>query len=330
VKKLPGIDWKTAYASMKNNAEVAPDNHHFVGRGGIEHWKTFGYLPQEVVDMPSSLHMEYAANDFAVATVAQGLGLAEDAALYFKRSQNWENLWNPELEADGFKGFIWTRHLDGSWKQPFNATKGCSWNGDTFYEGNSWTYSWFVPQDMRRLVEKCGGEKRFVDRLDCFFDTGKFRVNNEPGFLIPYSYLWAGRHDKTADRINNIIRYNFNSERNGIPGNDDSGAMSALFAFNAMGFFPMAGQDFYMIGTPIFSRSSIRLASGKTFTVQADGASETKRYVVKATLNGKLLKRAWFRHSELIRGGDLILTMAEKPGAWPDGPPPPSQSDPKQ
>jgi predicted alpha-1,2-mannosidase len=152
VKLLPNVDWQTAYKAM------------------VKDWKALGFLSIESVDRPGSKQMEYAANDFAVATVAKGLGKTEDWKTYMQRSTNWENVWDANFEAEGFKGFIRPRHCDGTWKADFNATQSCSWGGDTFYEGDSWTYSLFVPQDIPRLIERCGGNKRFTDRLDVFFN----------------------------------------------------------------------------------------------------------------------------------------------------------------
>ncbi len=37
------------------------------------------------------------------------------------------------------------------------------------YEGDIWTYSLYAPQDMKRLIEMAGGDKRFNDRLDFIF-----------------------------------------------------------------------------------------------------------------------------------------------------------------
>jgi len=82
----------------------------------------------------------------------------------------------------------------------------CSWGGNTFYEGNSWTYSTFVPQDVASLIEASGGAQTFVDRLDAFFRVpDRYDVGNEPGFLAPYLYNWAGRPDKTAEHVRAII-----------------------------------------------------------------------------------------------------------------------------
>ena len=224
-------------------------------------------------------------------------------------------------------GFIRPRHEDGSWLSPFTAKDQASWYGHNFYEGDSWTYSLFVPQDVRTLMEICGGKDRFIQRLDQFF-IGHFDIGNEPGFLTPYLYIWAGRHDKTAERVRAILGTGFTTSRSGLPGNDDSGAMSSLYVLGRVGLFPNAGQDVYLIGSPAYPRTAIHLANGKNFQILANATSEENKYVMAATLNGIPLKRAWLRHEEIVNGGSLVLTMSDKPGTWPDGPPPPSSSDP--
>ena len=325
VKHLPGIDWQEAYRGMQQDAESltpAPDKE---GRGGLEDWKSLGYVTIEGTDRPGSKQMEYAADDFEVAVVAQGLGHDADYHKYLQRSENWRNLWNPTIEDSGVHGFIQPRHRDGSWKTKFTTMQSCSWGGDTFYEGNSWTYSLFVPQNVAGLIQQSGGTQPFIQRLDAFFTgRGRYDVGNEPGFLSPYLYIWAGRPDKTADRLQEIIARSYHTGRNGLPGNDDSGAMSSWYVFGVMGIFPNAGQDVYLIGHPTFHQVTLHLPLGKTFVIEANHLSPENSYVVAATLNGKPLARAWFRHEDIMQGGRLVLTMGAKPGSWPTGEAPPS------
>ncbi len=315
VKHLPNVDWQTAYDAMVKDANVPPPNEFKEGRGGINDWKATGFLSIESVDRPGSKQMEYAANDFAVATVAKGLGKTDDWKTYLQRSTNWENLWDTNFEAEGFKGFIRPKHRDGTWKADFSATQTCSWGGDTFYEDSSWTYSLFVPQDVPRLIEKCGGNERFTQRLDAFF-AHHFDVGNEPGFLTPYLYAWAGRQDKTCECVRKVVTTQYHATPSGLPGNDDSGAMASWFVFSALGFFPVAGQDLYVIGSPLYSSSTIHLAGGKTFTVTAKNNSPQNCYVVSATLNGKPLNAPWLHHEDIVAGGTLVLQMAAQPAGW--------------
>jgi predicted alpha-1,2-mannosidase len=328
VKHLPGTDWNEAYAGVMNDGEVSPPEPINEGRGGLDDWKKLGYVSMEGTDRSASLHMEYAANDFEIALMARGLGHEADFRRYLARSGNWGRLWDSQFEEGGVQGFIRPRHRDGTWKMNFTAMLTSTWGGDTFYEGNSWTYSLYVPQDVAGLIRKSGGSQRFVDRLDAFFDVpGRYDVGNEPGFLSPYLYIWAGRQDKTAERVREIVAKSYHVGRKGLPGNDDSGAMSSWYAFSAMGVFPNAGQDVYLIGSPAIPEVTLHLAGDRTFAIEAKNVSDVNRYVVSATLNGRPLDHAWLRHEDIVQGGRLVLEMAEKPGRWPTGELPPSSSD---
>ena len=193
VKGLKGIDWQTALAAEIHDAEVSPADHFKEGRGGLEDWHNLGYVSIEGSDRTGSVHMEYAADDFEIALLAKGLGKTADYNKYLARSANWKNLWDAGFSEGGFQGFIRPRHRDGSWLAPFTAMDSCSWGGNTFYEGNSWTYSTFVPQDVASLIAMSGGPQKFADRLDAFFRVPlRYDVGNEPGFLAPYLYNWAG------------------------------------------------------------------------------------------------------------------------------------------
>ena len=325
IKGLKGIDWNEAYAAEVHDAEVSPADHFKEGRGGLDDWHNLGYVSLEGSDRPASVHMEYAANDFEIALLAKGLGKTPDYQKYLKRSGNWKNLWDASFSEGGFTGFIRSRHQDGSWLTPFTAMDSCSWRGKTFYEGNSWTYSFFVPQDVASLIATMGGPATFVNRLDAFFAVPKrYDVGNEPGFLNPYLYNWAGRPDKTASHVRQIIAESYHAGTKGLPGNDDSGAMSSWFLFGQIGIFPNAGQDIYVIGSPAFPETAIHLAGGKDFSIEARGVSPDNIYVTAATLNGKPLNRSWLHHSEIVNGGRLVLTMSPSPAHWGEKNPPPS------
>ena len=325
LKGLKGIDWEEAYQAVVNDAENSPRDQFKEGRGGLIDWKQLGYVSVEGVDRPGSKQMEYAADDYEIALLAKGLGKEADAHRYAARAENWRKLWDPKMSDGGVTGFIHPRHRDGSWLEPFTAMDSGSWGSKTFYEGNSWTYSTFVPQNVAGLIELSGGKENFVKRLDAFFDVpGRYDVGNEPGFLSPYLYIWAGRHDKTAERIRAIAAANFHPGRNGMAFNDDSGAMSAWYVLAQLGIYPNAGQDVYLIGSPTIPETTIHLSGGKKFTIVAKDVSAANKYVVSAELNGKPLNRAWIRHADIVKGGTLVLTMAAQPSHWAADDEPPS------
>jgi putative alpha-1,2-mannosidase len=115
----------------------------------------------------------------------------------------------------------------------------------------------------------------------------------------------------------------------GIPGDEDGGGMSAFVVFSYLGFYPVSpGIPVYTIGSPIFTRASIRMDHGRTFTVEARNSSRSNKYIQSATLNGRPLNRTWFTHEDLIKGGTLILVMGDRPNyRWGIESPPPSAED---
>ena len=199
--------------------------------------------------------------------------------MYKAHAGNWANLWDASWQQEGVSGFLRPRNADGSWAPQYLVRRG-TWP-DFYYEGDLWTYSIYAPQDVRKLVQLSGGNEAFVKRLDALFDGLHFDITNEPGFLIPDLYLWAGRPDRTADRLLTYLHKAFKDSRDGIPGNDDSGAMSSWYAFQSMGFYPNAGQDVYLIGTPSYPRVDIDLGGGHIFTIIADNLDgrSVNRYI---------------------------------------------------
>jgi len=326
VKHLPGIDYQTAFEAMVHDAEVPPTDAQKEGRGGLHDYNTRGFIT--LADQRSgSRTVEYAYNDFAIAEVACGLNHPAEAKLYAARSHNWQNLWDPTVTAEGFSGFLRPRNPDGTWSEPNRQVRG-TWP-DFFYEGDLWTYSLYAPHDVRKLIELSGGKEAFVRRLDNIFLRRHFDVTNEPGFLLPMLYNWAGRPDHTADVLTAYLENSFTARRSGIPGNDDSGAMSSWFLFNTIGFYPNAGQDIYLLGTPTYPQVDITLAPNKILHIIADNldGEGLNRYIQSATLNGIPLTTSWFRHNHIANGGTLRLHMGSAPSTWGRDNPPPSMSD---
>ena len=341
VKHLSGLDWARVYRAMVHDADTESSDPIRYGRGDMGDWKRLGFLsiehsdPAGGPDRPGSRSMEYAANDYAVALLAKGLGHNEDAEKFMTRAESWKKLWDADAvdhtEGGDVRGFIWVRHDDGRWKEKFDPRLVGTWYQDNFYEATTWTYSLYVPQDVRGLVQIAGGASSFKKRLDLFFAPGaarryRYDVGNEPGFLAPYLYNWIGDQSSTAKTIRAILPESYHTGPDGLPGNDDSGAMGSFLVFNQMGFFPVAAQNFYLIGSPIFPKSSIKLGDGKTFSIVAGNCSPTNVYIANAMWNGKPYNRSWFTHDQLMAGGELRLTMTDKPVHWDTGPPPPSMS----
>lgn len=330
VKGLEGIDWEQALLAMIKDAEVDPgDRHEAEGRGGLNEYLRLGYVPYGI-DRAGNRTVEYSYCDFAIYEVAKGLGYDILADKYLKRSGNWKNLWRDDYEHDGTKGFIMPRDAAGRWLDdlPFGHSGKRTptfryypmmfegpwykpWWGMFFYEASSWEYSLSIPHDVEGLIEKCGGPEAFEERLDKFFDKKYFNVNNEPSFLTPCLYHWLGKPDRTSDRVLEIIAENYSDTPAGLPGNDDSGAMSSWLVFHIMGLYPNAGQDYYLIHTPMLKWSEIALPDGGSFVITADNLSEKNRYIESMTLNGKPYDKFTLSHADLMKGGELKMKMGE-------------------
>ena len=163
-----------------------------------------------------------------------------------------------------------------------------------------------------------GSPERFAALCDRFFgytdasDTsGRFEgFNNETDMETPYAYFYAGRHDRLCEVIEAGLTYMFTTGRGGIPGNNDSGGLSSCYLWNAVGVFPVSGQDLMLVGTPRFEKTVMHLANGRDFTVARKGAGI---YVREAFFNGEKLGRLCFPASRMMAGGTLELTMSETP-----------------
>lgn len=335
VKGLKGIDYELALEAMLKDATVPPGgNEEAEGRGGLIPYLELGYIPHGI-DRAGNRTVEYSYCDYAIALVAKGLGKEDLYQRYLKQSENWKNLWRGDYEHEGAKGFIMPRDKEGNWldsipfghstrMQPkfkytpvtFEGPWYTPWWSMFFYEASSWEYSLSIPHDVPGLIEKCGGAADFEKRLDIFFDKGFFNVNNEPSFLTPCLYHWLGKPWRSSDRIREIIAKNYNDGPVGLPGNDDSGAMSSWLAFHMIGLYPNAGQDYYLIHTPLLTSTTFHLEGGKEFKVVAEGLSDKNCYIQGVTLNGKDYPYSVLRHKDIMAGGELILKMGKKPGSW--------------
>ena len=335
VKGLKGIDYELALEAMLKDATVPPGgNEEAEGRGGLIPYLELGYIPHGI-DRAGNRTVEYSYCDYAIALVAKGLGKEDLYQRYLKQSENWKNLWRGDYEHEGAKGFIMPRDKEGNWldsipfghstrMQPkfkytpvtFEGPWYTPWWSMFFYEASSWEYSLSIPHDVPGLIEKCGGAADFEKRLDIFFDKGFFNVNNEPSFLTPCLYHWLGKPWRSSDRIREMIAKNYNDGPVGLPGNDDSGAMSSWLAFHMIGLYPNAGQDYYLIHTPLLTSTTFHLEGGKEFKVVAEGLSDKNCYIQGVTLNGKDYPYSVLRHKDIMAGGELILKMGKKPGSW--------------
>ena len=281
-----------------------------------------GYAPFDEDATAASNTLEYAYDDWCIAQVAQLAGKSDLAAEFYRRSGYWQNLF--------LNGFATPRYRDGSFKEPFDPLQTY---GEGFIEGNSWNFSFHVPQDVIGLRNRMGGEKAFRERLDRLFEMslpeayyagneditadgliGGYVHGNEPSHHIPYLYAWTSQPWKTQDRVREIMARMYRDGVYGLGGNDDCGQMSAWYVFSALGFYPVTpGQDTYVLGAPSMPYFSVQWENGNTLEIKATGLSERNKYVQEVLLNGKPLSGYSISHRDLLNGGTLEFKMGRRP-----------------
>lgn len=272
------------------------------GRGG-----KFAEFARNHVVHPLSHTLDLAFANWCIAQMAKRLG---DQVIYDKSiplAYHWTNAFDPET--------------------------GLLSEDSDYYEGEHWNYSFRFLHDMIGRINLAGGEKRFIELLDLFFgfdepepgkNVDRFEgLNNEPDMEAPYAYLWAGRHDRTAEVVRSIMKYQFTTGKGGLPGNDDSGGLSSWYVWSAIGIFPVTGIPIMLIGSPIFEKATLKMLGGD-FTVTALNQGEDNIYVQKAWLNGKPLDRCYLQISEFSAEASLILEMGPAPSEWAQDTRPPS------
>ena len=262
--------------------------------------------------------------------MAKVLGHTADYKKFMNMAHNYENVFHKSI------GFMAPRSADGKWVKDFNPILPSGPGGrDYFSECNAWVWTFNVPHNVAGLIHLYGGRKPFLTKLDSLFEVqyggdskwtflakfpdmtgliGNYAQGNEPSFDIAYMYDFAGEPWKTQKMIREIMEVWYGDIPQGIPGDDDQGAMGAWYDFSAMGFYPFCpGNPYYVIGSPVFSKTAIQLANGKTFTIKADNVSVRHKYIQSATLNGKPLNKPWFTQKDLEKGGTLELRMGPRP-----------------
>lgn len=305
-----------ALRAMTASAEYGP-------YGGLQHYMKLGYVPIDLEPEAASKTVEYAFDDWTIARMAEKMGRKDVADKYFKRAQNWRNVFDPKT------GFVRAKKSNGEFRTPFNPVQ--SNFGSDYTEGSAWQYSWYMPHDNAGLVKMLGGDAGLINKIDQVFDAkvddnvyahmedisgliGHYAHGNEPSHHVGYLYNFAGAPWKTQQRLKQIVDSQYKDAPDGLAGNDDLGQTSAWLAFTSMGFYPVApGSNEYVLGRPFVERATLNLPNGKRFTVRADNLSDANGYVGSVTLNGKPLAKSFIRHEEIMAGGELVFRMQAAP-----------------
>jgi predicted alpha-1,2-mannosidase len=272
VKGIKGFDYEKAFEASKASAmrDVL----------GLDAYKKNGFISIDDEHESVSKTLEYAYDDWCIAQMAYILDKPEDFNYFMKRSQNWKNIFDWET------GFMRPKK-NGGWDKPFDPREV----NNNFTEGNSWQYSFFVPQDIHGMIQAYGGKEKFESKLDEMFNSeskttgreqvdvtgliGQYAHGNEPSHHMAYLYNYIGKSEKTNEKVKYILDNFYTNTPDGLIGNEDCGQMSAWYVLSSMGIYQVTpGKELWSETTPYFDNVKIKFEDGTFKNPAKDGINK--------------------------------------------------------
>lgn len=312
MKGLRDFDINTAYEAMHKSATtpgyanlMRPDNDDYM---------KLGYVPlREQFDNSVSHALEYYIADYALSRLADSLGKKSDSKLFYDRSLGYKHYYSKEF------GTLRPLLPDGSFYSPFNPKQGENFEPcPGFHEGTAWNYTFYVPHDVLGLAKLMGGKKAFVDKLQKVFDEKLYDPANEPDIAYPYLFSYfKGEEWRTQEQVKRLLAKHFTTKPDGIPGNDDTGTMSAWAVFSMMGFYPdCPSEPSYTLTTPTFDRVTITLNpkwyKQPKLVIEASHNGTEGTYTKSIEVGGKKLNSYRITHQKMVDGGVVKFTVSDK------------------
>lgn len=276
--------------------------------------------------------LEYAFSSFAVSEFAKALGKEEDRLKLLQLSKGWELIFDEETKL------MRPRLKNGEFLEPFDRL--APWVG--FQEGNAVQYTFYVPHDIEKLIERVGRDE-FNTRLDSIFilsqqdvfGGGKelnafsglhalYNHGNQPNLHISWLFNFSGKPHLTQKWVRTICDEFYGTD--GVHGygygqDEDQGQLGAWYVMAAMGLFDVKGltaeNPKMQLGSPLFNRIEIKLDnkyySGKSFVIETENNSKDNKYVQSVSVNNKRQESIFIPFSEIAAGGKVTLTMGAAP-----------------
>ncbi len=308
VKGISGFDSVLMYQAVKASASYS--------NFGIPIFNKKRFLQIDDESESVSKSLEYSYDNWCVAQIAQYLKKPLDVKIHTELAQAYKNLF------DVTTGNMRPRK-NGNWLSPFYPNE----INNHFTEGNSWQYSFYVPQDIEGLIKLHGGKQNFENKLDELFTTtqktsgreqadvtgliGQYAQGNEPSHHMAYLYNYVGKPQKTINIVHKICNEFYKNTPNGLIGNEDCGQMSAWYVFSAIGFYPVCpGSPLYVLSQPIFKNVKINFEDSASFIIE-NNAPENQ-IVSGYEWNTKKLVRSVIHHNQIQNGGKLAFNFLNK------------------
>ena len=311
MRGLRDFDEQTAYEAMRKGA-TTPGEFNLL-RPDANDYFSKGYVPlREQYDNSVSHALEYYIADWNLANFAQALGKKEDAKLFRDRSLGYKHYYSKEF------GTLRPILPDGTFYSPFDPKQGENFEPSPgFHEGNAWNYTFYVPHDIKGLAKLMGGDKKFVDHLQKVFDDGNYDPANEPDIAYPYLFSYfKGEAWRTQKLVRQLLKDCYHNAPNGVPGNEDTGTMSAWAIFSMMGFYPACPGDVnYVLTSPTFDKVTIQL--DKKFYPKGELVIESKHsnpeaiYIKDVFAGDKKLKGYTISQEDLVNAGTLRYILED-------------------
>ena len=307
-----------------NKGPWGPSN----GRHGFKEYYQLGYVPYPEYGEATAKTLEYAYDDFCGYQLANATGNTFYKKIFSRQMYNYKNVY------DSASGFMRGRKANGDWNANFDPIE---WGGP-FTEGNAWHWQWSVFHDVQGLIDLMGGNKNFNAKLDSVFTSpnkvkvgtyggmihemtemvmanmGQYAHGNQPIQHMIYLYNYGGEPWKAQQHAREVMSKLYNSTENGYPGDEDQGQTSSWYVLSAMGFYSVCpGTDQYVMGSPVFNKTTITLEDGKKFVIEAKDNSKDNVYIQSAALNGKSYSHNYLRYSDIVNGGIMNIEMSSKP-----------------
>jgi predicted alpha-1,2-mannosidase len=330
IKGIKVDDVKTLYEGIIHGTQNVHPTVNSTGRLGWEYYNKLGFVPYDVnINENAARTLEYAYDDWCILQLGKKLGKPQkELKVFASRALNYKNLFDKETNL--MRG----KNKDGKFMSPFSPLK---W-GDAFTEGNSWHYTWSVFHDPQGLINLMGGKDTFVNMLDSVFAVppvfdesyygqviheiremqimgmGNYAHGNQPIQHMIYLYNYAGQPWKAQYWLRQVMNRMYTPNPDGYCGDEDNGQTSAWYVFSALGFYPVApATTQYIVGAPLFKKAILHFENGNNLTISAPQNSATNIYIKSMNFNGSEYTKNYFDHFDLIKGGNIDITMSDQP-----------------